>query len=191
MRTWVASGCVLAGMLLVGDGGALSAQEIVHALSGTVVTVDPGAKMIQLKTDDGSEGLFKLPANPDMPLQFNAGVRAMTVPAAQFTKTNTAVLLYFIGDGDVRTAVAVQDLGSGPLLKTGGVVTKMDKHDHQLLLKTDAGKSATLAITPKTVAETPDGVMEAERFDPKKGDNLTAVATGPAGSATALFVREH
>lgn len=190
MRTWVGSGCVLAGMLLMGCG-VMSAQEIVHALSGTVVTVDSSAKTILLKTDDGSEGLFKLPSNPDMPLQFNAEVKAQTVPAGQFTKENTPVLLYFIGNGDVRTAVAVQELGGSTLLKTGGVVSRMDKHDHQLIVKTASGTSATVTITPRTVAETPDGVMEAERFDPKKGDNVTMVAMQAAGLETALFVREH
>ena len=63
------------------------------------------------------------------------------------------VLMYYIGDSAARTAVAVQDLGAGPLGKTKGTFVKMNKHQHTLTIKDEAGAAEDFLIDDKTVAE--------------------------------------
>ncbi len=166
-----------------------SAQEVVHALTGTVVSIDSKAKTILVKPDDGTEGLFKLPTKQDGSLDFDKNVRAGTTPAAAFTKTNTQVLIYYIGYNTERTVVAVQDLGSARLVKVVGPVISFNKHQHLLTVKNASGAEVSFQVDDKTVAETPGGVTEMGKFDPHKGDRLRVVALSSSGAAKALFIR--
>ncbi len=114
--------CLVLGLVAV---PLAAAQEVVHALSGTVEKIDSAAKTLLLKTNDGSEGVFQLPS-AGVNMEFDREVKARTTPAATFTKTGTEIILYFCGNGDVRTAVAIQDLGSTQLVNTAGTVSKFD-----------------------------------------------------------------
>lgn len=181
--------CCFASICLLFAGSA-AAQEIVHALSGTVVKVDPQTKTILLNTDDGSEGQFKIVPDPNIPLDFNRDVRAQTTAAGSFQKADGEVVVFYFGNSSVRTAVAVQDLGAGPFVKLQGTVTKVNKHDHEITIRNAAGKSETLHTDPKAVADTPDGVVPADRFEPDKGDEISVVATTAKGAETIVFLHD-
>ena len=101
------------------------------------------------------------------------------------------MIVYYFGDGDVRTAVALRDLGGGPLQKISGSVYKFNKHEHLLTIKDIAGTSESFHIDPKTVAETAVGAVEGERFDPAKGDQVRITATLTDGIQDALFIRAN
>ena len=121
-----AVGGVVFGMFWV---GAASAQEIVHALSGTVTHIDPQSRTMQVKTNDGSEGSFSFPAaKGSTEVSFDRDVKDRTVPVDTFNKPDEQVIVYYYGNGSVRTAVAVQDLGTAPLDVVEGTVTKFDKN---------------------------------------------------------------
>ncbi len=167
------------------------AQQVVHALTGTIISIDPKAKTISVKPDDGTEGLFKLPTKQDGSLDFDKIVKAGTIPAAAFTKTNTQVLIYYVGYDTERTVVAVQDLGSATLVKVVGPVTRFNKHQHLLTVKNASGVEVSFQVDDKTVAETPDGVAEMGKFDPHRGDQVRVVALPSSGTAKALFVRQQ
>src|SRR5579859_3740471 len=133
---------------------AANAQEVVHALAGTVMSVNPTQHTITIKTDDGSEGLFKDLMKSNVSYEFDRNVRAAAVPASSFTRKGAPVIVYYFGDGDVRTAVALQDLGAGPLQKISGAVTKFNKPAHLLTIKDATGATESFHVDPKTVAET-------------------------------------
>lgn len=183
ISSWLLSVCLL-------FAAPASAQVIVHALSGTVVKLDPQAKTLLLNTDDGSGGEFKLVSSSAISLQFNRDVRAAATPSESFDKTNAQVVVFYYGNDTVRNAVAVQDLGAGPFVKSSGTVVKVNKHDHSVTIKDAAGKSETFLMGPKAVADTPDGVMPANRFEPEKGDNISVIATTVNGVETALFLHD-
>ncbi len=50
--------CLIVGCFSLATLSA-TAQEVVHALCGTVRSIDSSAKTITVSTDDGSEGLFR------------------------------------------------------------------------------------------------------------------------------------
>ena len=53
LKTLILVGCISSVAI------AATAQEVVHALTGTVRSIDPASKTITIFTDNGSEGLFK------------------------------------------------------------------------------------------------------------------------------------
>ncbi len=181
--------CVFTAALTCGHVAA--AQEVVHALSGTVEQINPQARTIQLKTNDGSEGVFSyLSQKSTTEMNFDRDVKDRTVPVASFNKLNEQVVVYFYGDGDQRTAVAVQDLGPGPFDIVEGTVTRFNKHQHQVTVKNAAGTEQTFTLDPKAMADSMTGAVPGDRLSPSKGDNVRVIATNTSGNGTALFIRD-
>ncbi len=182
--------CCLVGVVSLAAFAA-NAQEVVHALAGTVTSINPTQQTITIKTDDGSEGLFKDLMKSNVSYDFDRNARAASIPANSFSKKGAPVIVYYFGGGDVRTAVALEDLGANPLQKISGSVFKFNKHEHLLTIKDAAGTSESFHIDPKTVAETPWGAVEGEKFDPRKGDRVRVTAVLANGAEDALFIREN
>ena len=181
--------CIFAALLTLAH--VATAQEVVHALSGTVQAINPAARTIQIKTNDGSEGLFSYPPQKSATeMNFDRDVRDRTVPVASFTKLNEQVVVYFYGDSQQRTAVAVQDLGPGPFDIVEGTVTKFNKHQHQITVKDATGKQQTFSIDPKAMADSMTGALPGDRLSPSTGDNVRVIATEASGTGKALFIRD-
>jgi hypothetical protein len=169
----------------------VNAQEVVHALSGTVSAINPTAKTIVIKTNDDSFGLFKELTKSNVSLLFDKDIRSRSTPADAFKDNGAQVIVYYFGGGfgtlSQRTAVALQNLGAGPLETETGTVVKCNKHT--LIIKTDSGSEETFQIGDTAVAETAIGAASADRFDPEKGDQVRVIASTDNGTKTLLFVR--
>jgi hypothetical protein len=172
----------------------ISAQEVVHALTGKLTSVNPATKTISVDTDDGSEGVFKVLTDKSIPLDFNKEVKDVSTPAADFSKAKatekTQILVFYIGDDAQRTAVAVEDLGAGPFQKTVGTIVNFDRHSHILTVKDSKGAVEPFHLGPKTVAEGTDGVELADRFEAHRGDQIRVIGSSANGTLNALFIRE-
>jgi hypothetical protein len=183
--------CVLIALSLTASF-VVSAQEVVHALSGTVSAINPTAKTIVINTNDGSFGLFKQLTKSDVQLLFENDIRSHTTPADTFQDKGAQVIVYYygggFGDSSDRTAVALQNLGAEPIEKDTGTVVKCNKH--ALTIKTGSGAEETFQIGDAAVAETATGAMRAEKFDPEKGEQVRVIAALDNGQKTLLFVRE-
>jgi outer membrane lipoprotein-sorting protein len=187
MNKKVMKACLVMCCLSVAPLQAI-AQEIVHALAGTVTAIDAAAKTITVKTDDGSENLFKDDTDSKVKIDFDKDLRAQTTAADAFAKTGARVIVYYYGFDTVRTAVALENLGSGPFVKTSGTVLKLDRHKHLLTIETSAGSKQVFEIGPKTVAETSFGAVEGEKVDVSKGENVRVTASPDGAGQTALFI---
>jgi hypothetical protein len=163
-------------------------QERVHAVSGTVTSINPKIGMIEINTDDGTSGHFKCVRLQGISIDFDKDVKAETTDADKFTATGAHVIVYFFGDGEVRTAVALRVLGNGPFESDKGTVVKVNRHDHLIIIKTRAGADESFRIDPKTVADTTTGVVEGFKLDFDKGDAVQVTATPAAGDKTALLI---
>ena len=167
---------------------AATAQEVVHALIGTVSSIDPTAKTITVKTDDGSLGLFKDLINSKTRIEFDKNVRKDATAAEEFKKSGTHVIVYYFGLGRGRTAVAIRELGSGPFTKTVGTVDKFIGMEHSISIREDSGVVESFKITSDTIAETDTGAIEGLKLRPNKGDLVRVTATSENGSATAVLI---
>ncbi len=172
---------------LFSAASVMHGQQVVHAMVGTVTQIDTAAKTITVTTDDGSQLLFKDLTNKKADLAFSKDLREQTTEADVFAKSGSKAIVFYCGEDNSRTAVALEGLGTGTLSKSSGVVVKMDRRKH--LLTIQSGSSVTpFEITPKTVADTSMGVTEANKFDPQEGDQVQVMAVSSDGNKTAVFI---
>ncbi|HEY4381077.1 MAG TPA: hypothetical protein VGN01_12080 [Acidobacteriaceae bacterium] len=143
--------------------------------------------MTEITTDDGSSGHFRWLKKSDGEIEFDKTVSADATPADQYTSKGAHVIVYYFGEGDLRTVVAVHELGSGSIQKRTGTVVKLSRKDHLLTIKNASGSEESFQLDPKTVADTATGVLQG-KFDLSKGDQVRVMAA-PAGSGeTALLI---
>jgi len=178
--------CILAACILFVSVAA-TAQEVVHALTGTVTSIDAAAKTITVYTDNRSEGLFKDMTNSNTPIEFDKNIRADATAADTFKKKGTYVIVFYYGGGDTRTAVALRSLGAGPFSKDTGTVVKIEGKK-SISITDESGAIKSFNLTSNTVAETGSGAVIGARYQPHKGDKVRVTATAVNGSATALLI---
>jgi len=171
------------------SSAAVQAQWVVHALGGTVQSVRAAKKTMNLNTDDGSSGEFQFPETANINVSFDKDVRAETEPADKLSGDAHQVILFFFGVDLVRTAFAVEDLGTGPFVKVTGTVVSFNKHDHTLTLQTNAGPPQTFVVGDKTVVDTAGGVASGHGFKAEKGDHLRLLAESKDGKQQAMLIR--
>jgi hypothetical protein len=179
--------CVIAVCFSVAASTAV-AQDIVHALAGTVTGINPKIRMTEIATDNGTSGHFEWLKKSGDSINFDKSVKADAVDVDKFTSKGAHVIVFFVGDGDIRTIVAMRDLGSGPLEKTSGTVVKLNRHDRVLTIKNSAGAEESFRIDAKTVADTTNGVSEDFKFDFSKGDEVRVTAAPSGSGETALLI---
>lgn len=168
---------------------AANAQEVVHALCGTVRSIDSTTKAITVGTDSGAPALFKELTKPDVRLDFDKRIRAEATAPDTFTKNGDHVIIFYFGSGDAQTAVALRDLGAGPFEEIGGTVVKFDKRERVLTLRNNSGTEESFHLELKTVAETPYGATQGLELDAKSGDEVQVTGASVNGGKTALFIR--
>ena len=180
--------CVLAGSLLAVAYPAAS-QEIVHALTGTVSSIDGASKTITLFQDNGSKNTYDVMSSKKR-IAFDKKIEAASTEAKTFEKSGAYVILFYYGTDQDRTAVAVKSLGQGPFSSTNGEVTNWNGHQNTISVKGDDGKVHSFKLNDQTVAETYTGVVEGSKFDTDKGDHVRIVSTLKDGQPVVLFIRE-
>lgn len=168
---------------------AAHSQMIVHAVSGTVKSVDSKAKTITVAVDQGDDMQFKIQSGATPALSFDPVLRGDAVDAGKFNGSGDFVVVYFYGFDSDRTAVAVKDFGKRQLEKLTGTVTSYDKHNHAVTVRTTDGKTETLPLDNKAVVDTGMGLESGRKFDPSKGDNVRVTATDSNGKNVAVFIR--
>lgn len=182
LSTFVLVGCLSLASL------AVAAQEVVHALVGTVTAINARAKTISVKTDDGSYGKFSDLSDAKTQIEFDKSVRTDGTAASEFQKSGIRVIVYYFGDDDVRTAVALRSLGSGPFTKSIGTVTGYDGGHRLISIREESGTISSFKITSETVVESETGAEAGRKFHPEKNHQVRVTAATVDGIPTALFI---
>lgn len=164
-----------------------AAQEMIHALTGTVSAIDASSGTLTVLQDNGQTGTFQIKENPKTRISFDKRVQAETTAATAFQQKNAYAIVFYFGE-DPRTAVALKSLGKGPFTSATGTVAKLEGH-RSLSIKDSTGAEQTFAITPQTVAESYTGVIDGQHIEAQKGDHVRIVAAKDGETPTALFVR--
>lgn len=182
-------GCVYAvsfGFLVV----VAPAQQVVHALTGTVSSIDNLSKTVIVFQDNGSQGQFKDGTNEKAHLAYDKKISLEASASDDCKKKGVYVIVFYYGDNEDRTVVALKNLGTGPFTSAEGALVKFDGKGHSISLKDSSGTVQTFKITDQTVAEGYMGVVEGVKFAAQKGDQVRVVASNESGTPTALFMRE-
>jgi len=165
------------------------AQQVVHALTGTVSSIDPADKTITMFLDGGSEGVFKDMTNQKVSLSVDKKVLSDTTTPDEFKKSGAYVIVFYFGEADARTAVALRSLGKGPFTAATGTVTQFESH-RSISVQDKSGATQTFALNADTVAEGMIGAVSGLKFSAGKGDHVRIVGTTKDGNPIALFVSE-
>ncbi len=182
-------GFVFAGCLSAFAVSA-EAQQVVHALTGTVSSIDDLSKTLIVFQDNGTEGQFKDMTNEKTHVVIDKKVTLESPSPDSFKKKGAYVIVFYFGDNDDRTAVALKNMGAGPFTSVEGTVVKFEGKQHSLSLQDNSGATQTFKIAQDTVAEGYMGVLDGYRFQAHQGDHVRVVGTTDGSGATALFVRE-
>ncbi len=179
--------CIVAGCF-VSMPASSEAQEVIHALTGTVSAINSAASTITVFLDNGTTGVFQDTAAGKR-VALDKKIAAETTAVNAFNKQGAYAIVFFYGDGDDRTAVALKNLGTGPFASTVGTVKKFDGH-HGLTVVDKTGADQTFKIDGQSLAEGMYGVVEGAKFDPHKGDRVRVVSANVDGAPTVLFMTE-
>ena len=186
---------ILRGIAFAGCFGFLAvaahSQELVHALTGTVSSIDTASKTLTVFQDNGAQGEFKDATNGKTHFNFDKKIALETTPANDFKGQGAYVIVFYFGDNENRTAVALKNLGAGPFSQMEGSVVKMESKERTISVKDSSGKVETFKITDQTVAEGYMGVVQGSKFGAQKGDQVRIVASSESGSPVALFMRQR
>jgi hypothetical protein len=185
MRRLFAVACVVAGVVLTGTLTA-SAQAVIHAVTGTVRSIDSTGQSITVLQDNGSTSVFQR-AKKKASVSFDKRVEAQATAADQFNKEGQYVIVFFYGNEDNRTVVALKPLGAGPFTASSGKLKSLTKRD--ITIEDEKGVEETFRIGPDTVGEGTFGVVEGVKLSADKGMRVRVVASTAEGAPMALFVR--
>ena len=183
----ISRGCVIAciGWFAV----SVHAQQVVHALTGTVSGIDEPSKTLIVFQDNGTEGQFKDMTSGKSRVAVDKKIALDASAAEANKKKGTYVIVFYYGDSSDRSVIALKNLGAGPFTSAEGTVTKFEGKQHSITLQDSSGASQTFKIAENTVAEGYMGVMDGYRFQASKGDRVRIVGSTENGAVTALFMK--
>jgi hypothetical protein len=179
--------CILAGCFFLASLTA-TAQEVIHALVGTISSVDSKAKTIAVKIDDGSEDRFKNMMDSRHKIVFDKSARTDAIAAADFLKTGERVIVYYFGVGDLRTIIALRSLGPGPFTKSTGTVVSFSRRERSLSITNQSGEAESFEVAPDAVVNTEMGAAAGLDFRPARGDSVRVTAVVANGGTTVVFI---
>jgi|SRR5215831_3236435 len=168
----------------------LAAQEVIHALTGTVTEINSNARTITVFLDSGSKAEFSEMKSARTPIEFDKKIAAETTNATAFKKSGAYAIVFYYGDPD-RTVVALKGLGPGPFTSLDGIVNQVEGRSHSISIADKTGTVRTFKINTSTVVETDVGAVEGLKFEAQEGDHVRVVGATVNGTATALFIRDR
>jgi hypothetical protein len=178
---------ILVVAMVFGMAQLRAAEDVAHALSGTVTKVDSGAKTIAVKTEEGTEETLKFTGKTLV----HAGkdVKTGAVDTYFAGKEGTHVIVHYTGEGADKVAVGVQDLGKDTVKVSKGTVTHVDKAAHTITVKTADGAEDTYHVAKDASVDTEHGVVKGTEYTAKEGEKVTVHYTEDAGKKIARFVK--
>lgn len=162
----------------------LTAQDVVHAVDGTVKKVDAGTKTVVVETKDGTEHTFHYTG--DVAVDGAKDTKTGAVDSAHGITVGSKVAVHYTVEGGKETAHEVDKIGDDGMKATDGTVTHVDKGAKTIAVKTADGTVETFHLTDRAAKDTGKGVAEGT----DKTAKVTVYYTEKAGVKTAHFVKE-
>lgn len=178
---------LLIGCFGLSDAGA-NAQEVIHAMTGTIKSIDTAHKTFTLFRDNNSQLTFMTASN--VSIKNDNKIFSGATAARAFDETGAYVIVFYYGLINNPTAVAVEALGQGPFTSTVGTVASLNERDRLISVEDKSGSIQRYKINADTVAESDYGVVEGFKLHAGKGQHIRVVGAKTNDGPTALFVNE-
>ena len=179
--------CAAVGSL--GLTSVAGAQEVIHAMTGTIRSIAAAQKTFTLFRDNGSLITFNDVTSGKPGVAYDKDILPDATAAQSFDETGAYAIVFYYGLIDHPTAVAVQALGHGPFTATVGTITSFNEKGRQIAIKDDSGSVHSFKLNASTIAESDLGVVEGLKLRAEKGEHIRVVGEVTDGSPTALFLR--
>jgi hypothetical protein len=174
-----AIGSVILALSLVSTVHA--AEDVVSAVHGTIKKVDSAAKIIVVKTGDGTEHS----------LHFLDKTAVHGVDASEEAvkdswhglRTGTEVVAHYTARGTEDTALEIDRVGEGGLKMTSATIKDIDRGGKKLIVKTSDGVESTFRLTDHAAKDGGKDIAEGA----EKGTKVAVYYTEDAGKKTAHF----
>ncbi|HTZ59366.1 MAG TPA: hypothetical protein VMB49_14765 [Acidobacteriaceae bacterium] len=160
-----------------------AAEDVVHALEGTVKKLDAGAKTVVIETKDGAEHTFHYAG--DVVVDGAEGTKRGAIDAAHGVTEGSHVVVHYTEVGGKDTVHEVDKVGDGGLKATDGTVTHIDRGTKTIAVKTADGTQETFHMTDRAAKDTGKDVAAGAG----KSAKVTVYYTEKAGVKTAHFVK--
>jgi hypothetical protein len=163
---------------------SLAAQDVVHAVNGTVKKVDAGTKTLVVETKDGTEHTFHYASN--VTVDGAKDTAHGTVDAAHGIAVGSKVAVHYTSVGAKDTVHEIDNIGDDGLKATDGTVSHVDRGAKTIAVKTADGTEETFHMTDRAAKDTGKGIAEGA----DKSAKVTVYYTEKAGTKTAHFIKE-
>jgi hypothetical protein len=170
----------LVSALALSTSLSLAAQDVVHAVDGTVKKVDAGTKTVVVKTADGTEHTFHYLG--DVTVDGSKDAAKGTVNGV---KEGSKVAVHYTVEGSKETAHEFDNIGDDGLKATEGTVTHVDRGAKTIAVKTADGSEQTFHFTERATKDTGEDIGKGA----DKTAKVTVYYTEKAGVKTAHFVK--
>jgi hypothetical protein len=173
----------LVSALALSTSLSLAAQDVVHAVDGTVKKIDSGTKTMVIETKDGTEHTFHYAG--DVAVDGAKGTEHGAVDAAHGVEEGSKVAVHYTTVGGKDTVHEVDKIGDDGLKATDGTVSHIDKGAKTIAVKTADGTEETFHFTDRAAKDTGKGIGEGV----DKSAKVTVYYTEKAGIKTAHFIK--
>jgi hypothetical protein len=174
----------LAGALALSTALTLAAQDVVHAVDGTVKKIDAGTKTVVVKSEDGTEHTFHYAK--DVTVDGAKDTEKGTMATLGGLKEGSKVAVHYTVVGGKDTAHEIDNISDDGLKATEGTVSHVDKGAKTIAVKTADGTEETFHMTDRAAKDTGKGIAEGA----DKSVKVTVYYTEKAGTKTAHFVKQ-
>ncbi len=161
---------------------SLGAQDVAHAVDGTVKKIDTGTKTVVVETKDGTEHTFDYAG--DMTVDGAKGTEKGAKGSLKGIEVGSKVAVHYTTVGGKDTAHEVDKIGDDGLKATEGTVTEVGKGGKTIAVKTADGTVETFHLTKRATTDSGKDVAKAA----DKSAKVTVYYTEDAGKKTAHFV---
>jgi hypothetical protein len=173
--------------ILVFAQTSVLAQELVHAMVGTITGSDPTTGSITLQLADRTSASFDSKPDLSTHIAFDKTLRKESAAVSELPKGTTHVIVYYYGLSPA-IVVAVKDLGQ-KIESVTGTITSIDETDHSITIQPETGQLATCYVSSETTVETPYGAVDGTKYSVQKGEKVSSVCTNEAGKEMAQFIQ--
>jgi hypothetical protein len=171
----------LVSALALSTSLGFAAEDVVHAVDGTVEKVDAGTKTVVVKTADGTEHTFHYVGDVTV-----HGAKDTAKGTVDGVKEGSKVAVHYTVEGTKETAHEFDNIGDDGLKATEGTVTDVGKGTKTIAVKTADGTVETFHLTETATKDTGKDIGKGT----EKSAKVTVYYTEKAGVKTAHFVKE-
>ena len=163
---------------------AAYAQDLVHAVEGTVKKVDTTTKTIVVKTKDGVDHAFHF--TDRTAVHATADVAEGTKDTFHGVKEGTDVVVHYTGKGADRTADEIDHVGKDGLQVGHGTITSIDRGARTMTVKTTNGAEETYRLTDHAARDAGRDIATGAG----KSEKVTVYYSEEAGHKVAHFFKK-